>query len=693
MTGSRFLRGVIALAAAAAVGGAAAGAGGSAAGAPGRIFFSSNRASNINPELFAIARDGSGRRQLTKPTDWFDQASLSPDGTRLVGHTPHGLEIRDADGRNPRQLTSSGEDVLPRWSPDGKEVAYLASSGASLAVVSAAGGTPAQLASALAGTPPAWSPDGTEIAYVAEANGAPSIEVAAADGSSSRAVAATGWSTPSTLQWLPDGTIVYDANGHVYSVPADGSGSPTQMTTSYSGSPLASHDGARIAYTDYRNGRPELWLMHADGSGQRLLTADAATFAGAAWSPDDTAVAAVFYDASGTQQLMVVPVDGSSETVLTLEPRTTVITSAPSWTPDGSSLYYTAAVLSSDRELFSIRPDGRGLRQLTHNGVDDADPALSPDGRWLAFARGPAGQQELYLMRPDGGGLRQLTHSRFSGNVEPAWSPDGTELAFASSRSGVYHIYVLDLSSGAVRRLTGGSASDFQPSWSGDGSWIAFTSSPYGAVGEGSQVWAVRPDGRGQHRVDAASSAFAPAWSPRGSRIAYATGSPGAASIVVQDANGGARTSVASGSGASSPTWQPNGTTIVYSNGGELFSVAADGSGAPRPLDFAPGVSDEPAWQASCTLRGTAGNDVLVGTSGNDRICGFGGNDVIRGRGGDDVILGGDGNDTLLGGAGRDLVFGGRGNDTLLGRDGTRDVLDGGPGRDRIRADHADTVR
>jgi Ca2+-binding RTX toxin-like protein len=298
-------------------------------------------------------------------------------------------------------------------------------------------------------------------------------------------------------------------------------------------------------------------------------------------------------------------------------------------------------------------------------------------------------------MGTGGGGMRQVTNSRFVSNVEPTWSPDGTQLAFASNRGGTFHIYTLDLGTGRVHEVTGGTASDHQPSWAGDGSWIAFTSSPYGEIGGDSQVWAVRPGGRGQHRVDAASSAFAPSWSPRGGRLAYSVGvqQSGTTAVFVQNADGTGRINVASGVGISHPAWDPDASTIVYSSGTDFYSVPSDGSAAPQLLTAGIGASDEPAWQSRCTIRGTSGNDVLVGTPGADTICGFGGNDRIDGRGGPDVLLGGDGNDTLTGGSGSDLVFGGRGNDVLRGRDGLRDVLDGGPGRDSIVRDRRDTVR
>jgi Ca2+-binding RTX toxin-like protein len=115
-----------------------------------------------------------------------------------------------------------------------------------------------------------------------------------------------------------------------------------------------------------------------------------------------------------------------------------------------------------------------------------------------------------------------------------------------------------------------------------------------------------------------------------------------------------------------------------------------------------------------CTITGTAGNDVLRGNANRNVICGLGGNDVIYGLGGNDVLYGDGGNDTiyggnrgdrLVGGAGDDRLYGQRGDDLLYGgaghdrleggagfdgffaRDRRRDVLVGGPGRDRARVD------
>ena len=89
---------------------------------------------------------------------------------------------------------------------------------------------------------------------------------------------------------------------------------------------------------------------------------------------------------------------------------------------------------------------------------------------------------------------------------------------------------------------------------------------------------------------------------------------------------------------------------------------------------------------------GGAGADVLVGGAGADVLRGRGGNDILRGKAGNDRLDGGRGADTILGGPGTDRLEGGAGDDRVLTRDGKRDVVVCGPGRDRVIADRADRV-
>jgi hypothetical protein len=95
---------------------------------------------------------------------------------------------------------------------------------------------------------------------------------------------------------------------------------------------------------------------------------------------------------------------------------------------------------------------------------------------------------------------------------------------------------------------------------------------------------------------------------------------------------------------------------------------------------------------AAHTFSGTARADRLRGTAANDVMYGLGGSDVLLGRKGNDVLYGGRGNDVLDGGPGSDRLFGGPGNDTLRARDGRRDLVDCGPGRDVAFVDRIDRV-
>ncbi len=113
----------------------------------------------------------------------------------------------------------------------------------------------------------------------------------------------------------------------------------------------------------------------------------------------------------------------------------------------------------------------------------------------------------------------------------------------------------------------------------------------------------------------------------------------------------------------------------------------------PPPASPPPPPSGAPPLGSRCTIPGTAGANVINGTAGRDVICGRGGNDTINGRGGHDLILGGTGADRLTGGLGRDAIYGGSGNDALIARDGIRDTVNGGLGRDRARWDARDVRR
>ena len=103
---------------------------------------------------------------------------------------------------------------------------------------------------------------------------------------------------------------------------------------------------------------------------------------------------------------------------------------------------------------------------------------------------------------------------------------------------------------------------------------------------------------------------------------------------------------------------------------------------------------------------GAGGNDFVSGGAGSDRLFGMAGKDTVNGDSGNDVVHGGDGVDVMNGGAGNDTLDdaprggasagdhfnGGAGNDDIYSRDGKRDYVDCGSGRDIAKVDHKDKV-
>jgi Domain of unknown function DUF11/RTX calcium-binding nonapeptide repeat (4 copies) len=134
--------------------------------------------------------------------------------------------------------------------------------------------------------------------------------------------------------------------------------------------------------------------------------------------------------------------------------------------------------------------------------------------------------------------------------------------------------------------------------------------------------------------------------------------------------------------------------------GSQTITVTAASDRDADPADNSAGVSltvAEPAAppapvSSPRTRSGTARADRLTGTAVGDTLYGLDGNDVLLGLGGNDVLFGGRGDDLLVGGPGRDRLYGGPGSDTLRARDGVRDVVDCGPGRDTATVDRIDRL-
>ena len=294
---------------------------------------------------------------------------------------------------------------------------------------------------------PAWSPDGEHIAFTSDRDGAWEIFVMNADGTEVRQLTDNddNHGSVSDPAWSPDGEhiafsrsepiiggcgISYDDEGqesiscvplgsysHIFVVNADGS-EGRQLTASdgWVSDPAWSPDGNHIAFTSDRNGDDdtEIFVMNADGFDVRQLTDNdyPDPYPGdddrqPAWSPDGKHIA--FHK---TWQSLGCMAEYDDDRY-----------------PDGAS----CPPLTS--EIFVVNAYGSEVHQLTDKNGRASDPSWSPDGERIAFAErhwAGGGYNEIFVMNADGTEVRQLTNTNHGSVSDPSWSPDGERIAFVS---------------------------------------------------------------------------------------------------------------------------------------------------------------------------------------------------------------------------------------------------------------------
>lgn len=156
------------------------------------------------------------------------------------------------------------------------------------------------------------------------------------------------------------------------------------------------------------------------------------------------------------------PVDGDTRLIADLKETTYAALS-----PNGRDIVFTQ--VGQDRGLWITDVDGRRperLYQATPNNV--FNPVWSPDGAQIVFGNNRKGHDELFLIRPDGTGLRQLTTNEEGGDFLPSWSADGSQIAFVRNAGGPIGLYRVDVESGDVQ-VVANPLGATESAWSPDG--------------------------------------------------------------------------------------------------------------------------------------------------------------------------------------------------------------------------------
>jgi Tol biopolymer transport system component len=228
-----------------------------------------------------------------------------------------------------------------------------------------------------------------------------------------------------------------------------------------------SPDGGRIAFVSDRDGNWEIYVMDADGTGQRRLTNTPVDEGAPAVSPDGKKIA-YLVDPFGDPTIWVMNTDGSGS-------RRLAGASWPSWSANGKRIYYTVYSSTGEGRLYVMDADGSDKHALPgaspidrlSGNADGEEPAVSPDGKSIAFAA-TAGKdnEEIHSVRTDGSGRTRLTDIPGNDHWPPTWSPDGTRIAFTSEGTeNDSEIYVMNSDGSGLTRLSDAPADEAFPAW------------------------------------------------------------------------------------------------------------------------------------------------------------------------------------------------------------------------------------
>ncbi len=454
-------------------------------------------------------------------------------------------------GTATRLTAHPGQELFPRFSPDGKQIAFTGQydGDEQVYVVAATGGVPKQLTyyPASGPLPPRWGYDHQVYGWTRDGKAILFRSVRDADGLRTKTA--------------------------LYTVPVGG-GLPTALPMPNAGAGDFSPDGTSLVYSplfrDFRTWKryeggwaQDLYILELDSHEAINFTKHPRSDRDPMWIGDKIYFSS---DRDGTLNLYVFDISGDSTTQLTRSTKWDV--RWPSSDNEGRIVYELNGELQifdtssgQDRKIsITVPNDGLAMRPSRYSAADNVeDFELSPKGeRALFVARG-----DVFTAPIEKGSTRNLTNSSSAHDKWARWSPDGSKIAFISDMSGEDEVYVIDQAgNGKPEQLTkDGKGMRYQPDWSPDGKRIAFSDKEgkiFVLTIETKKLEEIADEKRGLVRDYA--------WSPKGGHLAFSLADEsGYDSIYIWSVEDGALRRVTGEMfDEFNPAWDPEGNFLYY---------------------------------------------------------------------------------------------------------------------------------